>query len=77
MKLTLEHLKKNQPKLAFFKWVRIWSGEHHAWWGPDGRGYFTDIESAGIYGPQHAWAITHHCCPKKKIVFHNVTRKLK
>jgi len=49
--------------------VRIWSGEHQAWWGPDGRSYFTEKGSAGIYSMSEAWRHTKHCCPKKKIQF--------
>mgnify|MGYP000882785802 CR=1 FL=1 len=27
----------------------VWSNEHEAWWGPNHRGYFTDVASAGRY----------------------------
>ena len=27
----------------------VWSNEHHAWWGPQERGYFFNIEQAGRY----------------------------
>jgi len=35
----------------------IWSYEHDAWWGPNGRGYVKDIEKAGRYHPVNAAAI--------------------
>ena len=77
MKLTLEHLKKFPEKMGRFDKVRIWSGEHRAWWGPDSRGYLTDIRFAGIYTIQEAWQTTKHCCPKKKISFHSVSKRRK
>ena len=27
----------------------VWSFEHRAWWGPDHRGYVTDLDAAGRY----------------------------
>lgn len=27
----------------------VWSNEHRAWWGPNGRNYYWGIESAGRY----------------------------
>ncbi len=29
-------------------WI-VWSNEHIAWWGPNQRGYYVDIKSAGRY----------------------------
>ena len=63
--------------LAFWKarehWsgrkVRIWSGEHGAWWRPERAGYTTHLEAAGIYDFADAWDSTKHCDRSKKIVF--------
>lgn len=49
--------------------VMIWSGEHHAWWRPDGKGY-TDLQ-------REAWSVdfptayeeTKHCGPEKKVSY--------
>lgn len=35
----------------------IWSNEHHAWWGPDERGYVSRIDRAGRYPRQQALKI--------------------
>ena len=75
MKLTLVHLQKNEHKLSLFDKVRIWSGEHQAWWGKDGKGYYSEIASAGIYTIKDAYATTSHCCKKKKIEFHSVDKE--
>lgn len=32
----------------------IWSNQHHAWWGPDERGYTTLYEAAGLYTYEEA-----------------------
>jgi hypothetical protein len=32
----------------------LWSGRHEAWWGPDQRGYTTQLENAGRYGRAEA-----------------------
>lgn len=39
----------------------VWSNYHSAWWGPNERGYFTDIGSAGRYTYEAAVA----CCNKR------------
>ena len=36
----------------------IWSYEHNAWWGPEGRGYVDTIAEAGRYSFQAAAEIT-------------------
>ena len=71
--LTLVHLHRHPEKRHRFKRVRIWSGEHMAWWRPNSRGY-TDCEcQAGIYTMDEAWATSSHCCKKKKIVYQEVS----
>ena len=51
------------------KRVRIWSGEHRAWWRPGGCGYTTLIENAGIYSFEDAWRASAHCCQTKQIYY--------
>jgi hypothetical protein len=52
----------------------IWSIEHNAWWKPNGYGYTTDINQAGIYNQEEAYKIIHAaniCCtnnPKETLV---------
>lgn len=69
-KLTLVHILKHPEKRLRFKNVRIWSGEHKAWWGANYCGYTVDIQSAGVYTMENAWNKTKHCCKKKKIVYY-------
>jgi len=45
----------------------IWSGEHNAYWRPDGAGYSTRIRDAGRYTLEDAKKRTNHCGPEKKI----------
>lgn len=47
--------------------VRIWSGEHRAWWRPDGCGYTPHMIEAGIYTRWDAERRTKHCDPSKMI----------
>lgn len=47
--------------------VLIWSGEHFAWWRPNGAGYTTQLAGAGVYERAEAVRLTHHCGPEKKI----------
>ena len=35
----------------------IWSFKHNQWWGPDQRGYTSDLSLAGLYGPTEAGEI--------------------
>lgn len=51
------------------KQVRIWSGEHHAWWRPEGEGYTDHKEAAGIWLFEDAYRRTDHCGPEKRIVY--------
>lgn len=54
------------------KLVRIWSGEHGAWWRPDCAGYVWDINGAGVYKFEDAWAATFGLGPEKKIAYSTV-----
>lgn len=40
----------------------VYSREHNAWWGPNRRGYFTDILSAGRYSYSEAAEIVESAC---------------
>lgn len=51
--------------------VLIYSNHHKAWWGPDGRGYYTSIASAGRYDPADTvqWLGRGcYCCPVPEIL---------
>ena len=74
MKMTLQHLQKNRHKTARFagKFVYIWSGQWHAWWGPNRSGYTTRMDEAGVYTFEDAWACSSHCGPEKKIVYETI-----
>ncbi|MCY1533669.1 hypothetical protein D9M68_690090 [compost metagenome] len=48
---------------------RIWSGEWHLYWRPDGCGYTEDVEQAGIYRLDDAIRRSGHCGPGKKITY--------
>jgi hypothetical protein len=49
--------------------VRIWSGEHTAYWRSEGRGYTLDPVEAGCYSFREAFERTKHCGPEKRIAF--------
>ncbi len=49
--------------------VRIWSGEHCAYWRPNCAGYCADPAGAGVYLFEDAYANTAHCDPSKQIAF--------
>ncbi len=52
--------------------VRIYSGEHGAYWREDGRGYTTDRSEAGVWWTSDALAATAHCGPEQKICLESV-----
>jgi len=70
MKITLERVKRSPRMVDYLsrKLVRIWSGEHMAYWGPRNSGYF-DLAGAGFYDGDDAYLTTKHCGPEKKIEF--------
>lgn len=76
MRLTLNGIKRRGKDQCVKFWlmqgkqVRIWSGEHSAWWRPERAGYTVHIESAGIYDFDDAYAATEHCGPEKRIVYY-------
>lgn len=41
----------------------IWSNEHRGWWGPDRRGYVSDLEKAGCYSMEVAMMICYEARP--------------
>jgi hypothetical protein len=49
--------------------VRIWSGEHGAYWRANRSGYTTSRLMAGTYAFQDALAYSRHCGPEKRIAF--------
>ena len=57
--------------------VRIWSNEHRAYWRPNGCGYTTEPEMAGMFDAEDAVERTRHCGPEKQICIcpdnHHVT----
>lgn len=52
--------------------VRIYSGEHGAYWRPNGCGYCCCIEAAGVYSFGDAFNRTWHCGPEKGIWYEPV-----
>ena len=56
------------------KTVRIYSGEHRAFWRANGAGYTLHPIDAGVYPFADAYDATKHCGPEKEIEFHDVTK---
>jgi hypothetical protein len=54
--------------------VLIWSGEHQAYWRPNGNGYTLDRDVAGRWYLLDARRQTQHCGPEKKIEFRRAAR---
>lgn len=52
------------------QYVRIYSGEHRAWWRPEAHGYTIVYSESGIYDFADAWRRSSHCGPEKKIEYH-------
>lgn len=55
------------------KTVRIWSAEHRAWWRPNGNGYTSQPDQAGLYDFADAYDATKHCGPEKQIAYEVVS----
>jgi hypothetical protein len=49
--------------------VLIWTGEHRAWWRPQGMGYTDDRDEAGRWFFDDALATVRHCGRDKHISF--------
>jgi hypothetical protein len=72
LRITLEEVKIDPAQRAHLlniPAVRIWSGEHEAYWRAKLSGYTLDAEDAGVYSGVEAWENTSHCCPKKAISY--------
>lgn len=54
----------------------VWSFEHQAWWGPDHRGYTTDLAKAGRYTAQQAGLIAANSVLGDEVVIHERTAEL-
>lgn len=51
------------------KLVRIYSGEHCAWWRHNGNGYTKDEEHAGKFSFEDAYRLTAHTGPEQRIQY--------
>lgn len=51
------------------KVVRIYSGEHHAYLGPDRCSYYSTTKGAGLYSFEDAHRATKHYGPEKRIEY--------
>jgi hypothetical protein len=72
LRLTLEEVKADAEQMARLlaaPAVRIWSGEHSAYWRARASGYCQDPEGAGVYSGEEAWSNTSTCCPRKAISY--------
>lgn len=69
---TLERVKRWPKLLSKFDLVRIYSGEHTAYWRPEGGGYTTDPDGAWVTTFQQAFDRTRHAGPEKMISFSEV-----
>lgn len=47
--------------------VYIFSAEHGAYWRPEGAGYTTERDDAGVWEKEDAKRITSHCGSEKRI----------
>lgn len=71
MKIKFEQIEEDYFILDAVKdeYVRIWSGEHKAYWRPKANGYTPDGLEAGVWLFKDAWDKTKHCDASKKIEF--------
>lgn len=58
--------EKTKAKMAGTR-VRIWSGEHGAWWRTGGAGYTIRDSEGGVWDFEDAFMRTQHCGPEKQI----------
>ena len=72
MQLTQQHLRRNPEKLSRFTNVYIWSNQWRSYWRPNGCGYTKNVDEAGVYSIDDAWASVKHCGPEKLIVLISV-----
>ena len=70
--LTVTHLQRHPEKLCQFETVRIWSGQWSSWWRPNGCGYTTSRDDAGIYSIDDAWQRVSHVGREKKLSLEEV-----
>lgn len=73
LKLTQQHLRRFPEKLTRFTKVYIRSNQWGAYWRPEGRGYTTKIDEAGVYPIDDAWERVKTCGPEKRIVLIEVS----
>lgn len=69
MKRVSHRSALRNPALLGSIGVRIWSGEHGAWWRPDAAGYTGHIEASGLYTPADALDHTRGLDKSKRISF--------
>jgi hypothetical protein len=70
-RITLQYLKRNPERKKDFagRLISIWSNEWRAWWRPNGFGYTVCRSEAGVFSFEHAWEISSHAGPEKKLVY--------
>jgi hypothetical protein len=68
-RIALEAVTPEKLQFAGDTPVRIWSGEHGAYWRAGGSGYVACACGAGLYSLADAYRRTKHCGPEKRIAF--------